>query len=158
MRISRWVAALACIMTASAWGQDLTAIAGKIAREPVYTSTPGFCLLAFGRELQTRVWPALDGGVLYVDRNANADLTDDGPPVPDKNRGKANDDDGLLWFEVGDIHDGRLTHKNLRVGVQRLDRLAEGKRGFSSLPTSQKSRPSCISADRGSSRSTASTA
>lgn len=127
MRISRLVAALACILTASTWAQDLTVIARKIAREPVYTTTPRFCLLAFGAELQTRVWLTLDGGVLYVDRNANGDLTDDGPPVPAKNRDQADDEDGDLWFELGDIPDGKLTHKNLRVSVQRLDRLAERK-------------------------------
>ncbi len=125
MRILRLITVSAVFLTTSVSAQDLTVIKREMAREPAYTSAPRFCMLVFGAEVQTRVWLALDGKVLYVDRNANGDLTDDGPPVPAKNSDRADDADGDLWFEVGDIRDGQLTHNNLRVSVEGLERLAE---------------------------------
>jgi hypothetical protein len=61
---------------------DLQTLDRTIAREPEYKSQPGYCLLAFGSAAETRVWLVEDGPYLFVDRNANSDLTDDGPPVP----------------------------------------------------------------------------
>lgn len=50
-----------------------------IAKEPAYQSkSPKYCLLVFGPEAEMRVWLVLDGDVLYVDRNANGDLTEQG--------------------------------------------------------------------------------
>lgn len=58
---------------------DLTKIDRTIAREPAYRSKAReYCLLVFGPEAKTRVWLVLDGDRLYVDRNGNGDLTEEG--------------------------------------------------------------------------------
>src|SRR5262249_30707918 len=50
-----------------------------IAREPAYASkAPKYCLLVYGPEERARVWLVLDGDILYVDRNGNGDLTEEG--------------------------------------------------------------------------------
>jgi hypothetical protein len=67
---------LASGAAASAWGVDLTKIDRTIAKEPAYASKPRYCLLALGEKAKGRVWLALDGDVLYVDRNGNGDLTE----------------------------------------------------------------------------------
>lgn len=44
--------------------------------EPKYRNEPRYALLVFGPQRKQRVWMVLDGTTLYVDRNANGDLTD----------------------------------------------------------------------------------
>lgn len=63
-----------------AFAADLSKIDRGIRKEPTYASkTPLYCLLTFGAQAETRVWLVLDGmGTLYVDCNANGDLTDPG--------------------------------------------------------------------------------
>lgn len=63
-------------------GADLSAIEKTIGKQPAYRDKPRYCLLVFGAEAKTRVWMVEDGRTLYLDRNANGDLTDDGPPLP----------------------------------------------------------------------------
>ena len=71
--------------TAAQRPADLAKIERSIAREPAYQSrTPKYCLLVFGPEAKTHIWLVLDGDKLYVDKNGNGDLTDDGPPVAAK--------------------------------------------------------------------------
>ena len=60
---------------------DLTAIERTIGKQPAYGAEPRYYLLLFGSEAKIRVWIVEDGRRLYVDRNANGDLTDDGPPL-----------------------------------------------------------------------------
>jgi hypothetical protein len=55
---------------------DLSKIDRAIGKEPAYQSKPKYCLLVFGPEAKTRVWLVLDGDVLYVDRKADGDLTE----------------------------------------------------------------------------------
>jgi len=56
---------------------DLSRIERTIAKEPAYaTKTPLYAMIALGADASRRVWVVLDGDVLYLDRNANADLTD----------------------------------------------------------------------------------
>jgi hypothetical protein len=52
-----------------------------ITKEPAYQSKPLYCLALLGRDAKTHVWIALDGERLYLDKNCNGDLTDDGPPA-----------------------------------------------------------------------------
>jgi hypothetical protein len=94
---------------------DLTRIERKIGREPAYESKPRYCLLVFGPHAKTRVWLVQDGHNLYVDRNGNGDLTDDGEKIAAKKSGQPLAAGGDHTFEVGDIRDGALTHKSLRV-------------------------------------------
>lgn len=64
---------------------DLAAIERTIGKQPAYGSQPRYCLLVFGAEAKIRVWIVEDGRTLYVDRNANGDLTDDGQPLQPTN-------------------------------------------------------------------------
>lgn len=61
---------------------DLKTVDRTITRQPDYKTLPKYCLLVFGPEAKTRVWLVEDGKRLFVDRNANGDLSDDGEPVP----------------------------------------------------------------------------
>jgi hypothetical protein len=55
-------------------------------KEPAYESTPKYSLLVLGRSGDVKVWMVEDGERLFVDKNANGDLTDDGPPLRPKDR------------------------------------------------------------------------
>ena len=52
-----------------------------IAKEPLYEGEPKYCLFALRDDASVQVWMVEDGKRLYLDRNANRDLTDDGPPL-----------------------------------------------------------------------------
>jgi len=82
---SRLLVVLLLVMTLCAAAPlraaDLAAIERTIGKQPAYRAEPRYCLLLFGAEAKTRVWIVEDGRTLYVDRNANGDLTDDGPPL-----------------------------------------------------------------------------
>jgi hypothetical protein len=53
----------------------------RIVKEPEYTATPRYAVLMFGVEQPVTVWMVEDGRKLYLDRNANGYLTDDGRPL-----------------------------------------------------------------------------
>jgi RNA polymerase sigma factor (sigma-70 family) len=64
---------------------DLAKIDRTILKEPAYkTKNPKYCLLVFGPEAKTRVWLVHDGDTLYVDRNGNGDLTEEGEKIESK--------------------------------------------------------------------------
>jgi hypothetical protein len=61
---------------------DLSKIDRAIAKEPTYqTRSPKHCLLVYTSQATTRIWLVLDGDALYVDRNGNGDLTEEGKKV-----------------------------------------------------------------------------
>jgi hypothetical protein len=95
---------------------DLDGIERSIAKEPAYQSKPAYCLLAFGSEARTRVWLVLDGNVLYVDRNANGDLTEPGERVDIWERLGFNAGFGTEW-KAGTITEptGATRHTDLIV-------------------------------------------
>jgi hypothetical protein len=97
----------------------LAKIDRTLKQEPAYKTRPKYALLVFGPEAKTRVWLVVDGDTLYVDKNGNGDLTEPGEKVPAK-KGEGRDD--VLEFEVGEIRDGGLRHKDVRVGVYPLSR------------------------------------
>jgi hypothetical protein len=77
---------LAMVISLALAGQtrtvDLAKIDRSLRKEPAYQSKqPRYCLLVFGPQAKTRVWVVLDGGVLYLDRNGNGDLTDPGERI-----------------------------------------------------------------------------
>ena len=81
MRIihSIWALLVAGALALSAHAGDLTKIDRTIAKEPAYQSkSPSYALLVFGPEAKSRAWVVLDGDFLYVDRNCNGDLTEEG--------------------------------------------------------------------------------
>jgi len=63
------------VLAGAACAADLSSVDRTIRKQPVYKSTPGYCLLVFGPEAKTRVWLVQDGDRIYVDRNADGDLT-----------------------------------------------------------------------------------
>ncbi len=76
--------------SAHADGQDSDATAArsvldgverKIAKEPAYDSSPRYAMLVLGTKAESKIWMVEDGKALYVDKNANGDLSDDGPPI-----------------------------------------------------------------------------
>ena len=73
--------AMTLVAAAPLRAADLAAIERTIGKQPAYGTKPRYCLLVFGAEAKIRVWIVEDGRTLYVDRNANGDLTDDGPPL-----------------------------------------------------------------------------
>jgi len=84
----RFLSALAGLLFFAGSGPavDLARIERRIAKEPTYTDKPLYCLAVIGSEATIRVWLVLDGEKLYVDKNCNGDLTDDGPPVELKDK------------------------------------------------------------------------
>ena len=59
----------------------LNLIKRSIHKEPKYATSPKYSLIALGNDAKVKVWMVEDGKRLLVDRNANGDLTDDGPPI-----------------------------------------------------------------------------
>ena len=106
----RFLPALAALglSTATVVAADSIQVERRIAKEPAYQSrSPKYCLLVFGAEAKTRVWLVLDGDTLYVDRNANGDLTEANERI--KRNGKK--------FEAGEITEraGKAKYAHLRV-------------------------------------------
>src|SRR5215475_2825826 len=61
---------------------DLTKVDRVIAKEPKYQNQPRYALLVFGPKADRRAWLVMDGeDVLYVDRNGNGDLPEEGERV-----------------------------------------------------------------------------
>ncbi len=56
-----------------------------ISKEPAYQSTPKYSLITLGNNGAVKVWMVEDGRRLFIDKNANGDLTDDGPPIEPRN-------------------------------------------------------------------------
>ena len=61
--------------------EPAAALPAPLLREPSYREAPRYALLLLGAEQPAKVWIVQDGKSLYIDQNANGDLTDDGPPV-----------------------------------------------------------------------------
>jgi len=68
-------------------------------KEPNYNHEPRYALLVFGPKREQRVWMVLDGTTLYVDRNANGDLTE-----PGKRLEPHNPRDGSNRFDNAGSH------------------------------------------------------
>jgi len=95
---------LACSSLAAA-PLDLADIDRTIQQEPAYQEEPGYCLLVFGPCADTRVWLIQDGETLYVDCNANGDLTESAESFRPINHRDLNGAGGYRdWkYEVGDL-------------------------------------------------------
>lgn len=106
----------ALVLAPPARPADLQQVERKIVKEPAYQSkAPRYCLLVFGPEAKDKVWLVQDGDVLYVDRNGDGDLTEEGNRV----QRKEGEGDYLAW-EAGDLKIGGLTHTGLMVGRMKL--------------------------------------
>lgn len=98
-------------------GQALTTdppgAAVRQAKEPKYRSTPRYCSLAFGPAANEQFLVVLDGTDLYLDRNANGDLTETGEILVARPR-SLNQAVDALWY--GKQHD-RVFDVKLRGGT-----------------------------------------
>jgi hypothetical protein len=95
---------------------DLTKLDRSIRREPAYSGKPGYCLLVFGPKAEHRVWLVLDRDSLYVDRNGNGDLTEEGERIPlgKWTPAKPHTAHSLeRRVQAGDLHVGGLRHTDL---------------------------------------------
>jgi hypothetical protein len=63
----------------------LAKIDRTLIKEPKYEATPKYSLLILGSSGGVKVWMVEDGRHLFIDKNANGDLTDDGPPIQPSN-------------------------------------------------------------------------
>lgn len=54
---------------------DYSQLDRTIKKEPAYRMSPKYALLLFGPEAKLRVWVAVHGETIYLDRNADGDLT-----------------------------------------------------------------------------------
>jgi hypothetical protein len=127
MRIPRLLTTLAflAITAAPLAAADLAKVDRTIAKEPAYqTKAPKYCLLVIGPEAKARVWLVLDGDTLYVDRNGNGDLTEADKKITAKKGEGTDPGEGEYLFQVAELHVGTLVHKDLRVGVGKIDYLA----------------------------------
>lgn len=105
---------LATLLLTATVGQavELAKIDRRIAKEPKYqTNTRGYALLVFGSTAETRVWIVREGNRLYVDRNANGDLTD---------AAELFVSDNFPSWSIPEIveRDGMTKHTNLRLSIR----------------------------------------
>ncbi len=89
------------LITGSASGNELLMKLDRtIVREPKYEGSPRYALLVFGDRAEQLIWMVEDGRSLYVDRNGNKDLTDDGPPIqPSELRSFGRTESGHQGFD-----------------------------------------------------------
>src|SRR5438045_2873189 len=80
--------ALPCAYQARASTNVVSRLDRTIIKEPAYQSTPKYSLITLGNSGDVKVWMVEDGRRLFVDKNANGDLTDDGPPIEPSNARK----------------------------------------------------------------------
>lgn len=59
----------------------------KIEKEPKYSHKPRYALVVLGTSADAKMWMVEDGEILYLDKNLNGDLTDDGPAISRKDSG-----------------------------------------------------------------------
>jgi hypothetical protein len=125
MRILCWTAVLpfVAVFAAGLFAADLTKVARRIAKEPTCQGKAKYCLLVFGPEAKTRVWLVQDGSALYIDRNADGDLTGPGEKVEHDQKHPTS---GEELFHAGDLREGDLLHQGLMVYARRLDQFADG--------------------------------
>jgi hypothetical protein len=115
---------LAGLLTGSAppGSSDLSQVDRTIAREPTYRAQPRYCLMVFGPKADVLVWMVKDGDTIYVDRNANADLTEPGESVtPIERREFMTVEDGKpspyreLKYNIGDLAPTGRNTKHTRL-------------------------------------------
>src|SRR6185295_18384734 len=76
---------LGCVLSSTDRARASTNVAShfdrSISKEPRYEQTPKYSLITTRDGGDVKVWMVEDGKRLFVDKNANGDLTDDGPPI-----------------------------------------------------------------------------
>lgn len=91
----------------AAVGFELSKVERHLGKAPNTESGDAqYCLLVFGSAGETRRWLAIDADMVYVDRNSNGDLTDDGEPLERAESG---------WTELGNVDASDGTYTKLRI-------------------------------------------
>ncbi len=109
----------------TAMGQDLASLERKIAKEPTYKSgAPKYALMVLGEKMTKRVWLVIDGDLLYADLNGNGDLTEEGERIAKMEFGEYTPPDGSVDFQIKEIRDGEMVHRDFYVSIEPADRLA----------------------------------
>ena len=101
---------------------DLEAARRPPTREPAYLGQPQYALLVFGRDARTAVWIVRDGKFLYIDRNGDGDLTAPEERVVSSFSSTTSAGEDVQGFDAGDIVDGHLVHRKLRIDTVGLAR------------------------------------
>lgn len=111
------ISLMAIVIVPAAKGGDLKSIDRTITKQPAYKSKAvKYGLLVFGVEAKNRVWLAHDGDILYVDRNGNGDLTEDGERIAAAPRDQgAASEDTAQEFEIRELAVGGFVHRNVIV-------------------------------------------
>jgi len=116
--ISIWIATI--LLARTSVSVDLADLRSSPQVEPEYLAKePGYLLLAFGREPSIRVWVVADEESVYIDRNANGDLTETGEKVPVTKVQSLTSPNAvfaeLRTYDLGDIKasPGRTAYKNI---------------------------------------------
>ena len=119
MRFPHFAALIVVLVPMSARAVDLTKIDRTIEKPPEgLTERAKYCLLVFGNEAKSKVWLIRDSGVLYVDRNANGDLTESSERVELKNRSFTVDGIGGPTDYLSDLRVYPLTGEEYRLRVK----------------------------------------
>jgi hypothetical protein len=117
---------LALLNVPSVHSDDLAKMRLPPRLEPQYVSQPAYLLLVFGQEASTAVWVVADAEHVYIDRNANGDLTDKGERVAASTVQKFDSPDALFrelrTYDLGDIDplSNGSQYKKLRLRQFRL--------------------------------------
>ena len=130
MLMRRHLSTLMVLLWAASLGHtgpvDLSQIDRTVGKEPAYRAqSPKYCLLLFGPEAKTRVWLVHDGDRLYVDRNGNGDLTEEGEAVKAvaqrSNLSAATEGERVeswSWrFDSGAVREGKRKHDALVIEI-----------------------------------------
>lgn len=94
---------------------DLAKIDRSLAKEPAYRNKPKYCLLVFGPDANTRVWLVRDGDTLYVDKNGNGDLTEEGERLKPEKPGEP-----FLQFKGIEVPDSTFAYTDVWVSASRV--------------------------------------
>jgi len=126
--------AMACfaLLPIPMFAVDLSKVDRTITKEPVYqTKKPKYCLLVFGPEAKHRVWLVQDGDNLYVDKNGNGDLTEEGERIktPEFETSDHPAHERQRSIAVGDITIGGFTHTDLTVWQAQYRRKVDDSHG-----------------------------
>ncbi|MBP3960097.1 RNA polymerase sigma factor [Gemmata sp. G18] len=102
----------------------LNKVERAIKKEPKFVGEPKYLLLAFGSEVKFRVWVVLDGTALYVDRNGNGDLTDDGEKFDNPNavqKGRDGKVRGIVYTGIDLTEPDGTSHTIKIISIMNLE-------------------------------------
>lgn len=79
----------------------------SLAKQPKYETLPRYCVVAIGPKREKQMWMVIDDRALYIDRNANGDLTEPDERVEGAVEMSYSGTTYINYF-VGDLEDESL--------------------------------------------------